>query len=111
MYIISSVLPSQSALIPNYVQKWDRIVNSKNESKQIDRASIEVSVQSLYTALGKPSPQIHFFTNCKEIDALRHQGSIAPLLDWLGEPIHLSLRTAEFIRQLSQKKQVIINLP
>ncbi len=105
MYIISSVLPSQSALIPNYIHKWNPIVNSKDESKQIDRASVEASVQSLYTALGRPSPQIHFFTNCKEIDALRHQGSIAPLLDWLGEPIHLSLRTAELIRQLSQKME------
>lgn len=105
MYIISSILPSQSALIPNYVQKWDRIVNSKDESRQIDRTSLETSVQSLYTAIGRPSPQIHFFTNCKEIDKLRHQGSIAPLLDWLGEPIYLSLRTAEFIRQLSQKME------
>ncbi|MEM7593381.1 MAG: hypothetical protein AAF383_18015 [Cyanobacteria bacterium P01_A01_bin.83] len=105
MCIVSSVLPSQSALIPNYVQKWERIVNLKDKTKQKDRASIEASVQSLYTALGKPAPQIHFFTNCKEINALQHQGSIAPLLDWLGEPIYLSLRTAEFIHQLSQKME------
>lgn len=105
MHIISSVLPSQSALIPNYVKKWNRIVNSKNESKQIDRASMETSVRSLYTALGRPSPQIHFFTNCKEIDTLCRQVSIAPLLDWLGEPIYISLHTAELIRQLSQKME------
>lgn len=105
MYIISSVLPSQSALIPSYLQKWNRIVNSKNESKQINRASTEASVRSLYTALGRPSPQIHFFTNCKEIDTLGRQVSIAPLLDWLGEPIYISLHTAELIRQLSQKME------
>ena len=105
MNIISSVSHNQSALIPSYVQKWERVVSSSNELKQTNRASIEASVQSLYTALGRPSPQIRFFTDCKEIESLRQQVSIAPLLDWLGEPVYVSLLIAELVRQLSQKME------
>lgn len=57
---IEKLTPEQKALIPVYRQKWRRIALS---TERLDRTKAEASIKASYIALGKPEPEVQFYSS------------------------------------------------
>jgi hypothetical protein len=57
---IEKLTPEQKALIPVYRQKWRRIALS---TERLDRTKAEASIKAAYIALGKPEPEVQFYSS------------------------------------------------
>ena len=57
---IEKLTPEQKALIPVYREKWRRIALS---TERLDRTKAETSIKAAYIALGKPEPEVQFYSS------------------------------------------------
>jgi len=57
---IEKLTPEQEALIPVYREKWRQIALS---TERLDRTKAEASIKAAYIALGKPEPEIQFYSS------------------------------------------------
>ena len=57
---IEKLTPEQEALIPVYREKWRRIALS---TERLDRAKAESVIKAAYIAIGKPEPEVQFYSS------------------------------------------------
>jgi hypothetical protein len=57
---IEKLTPEQEALIPVYREKWRKIALS---TERLDRAKAESVIKAAYIAIGKPEPEVQFYSS------------------------------------------------
>ena len=57
---IEKLTPEQEALIPVYREKWRQIALS---TERLDRAKAESVIKAAYIAIGKPEPEVQFYSS------------------------------------------------
>ena len=57
---IAELTPEQVALIPTILEKWTRVLCS---TQPLDRQKAAAAVKAAYAAMGKPEPEIRFFSS------------------------------------------------
>ncbi len=57
---IEKLTPEQEALIPVYREKWRQIALS---TERLDRAKTESVIKAAYIAIGKPEPEVQFYSS------------------------------------------------
>ncbi len=84
MQPIERLTPEQEALIPVYRDRWQQISLS---TSPIDCEKAESAVRATYVAIGKPPPEVIFFSGPQEAKETLGKKTIVQLLEQFGAPL------------------------